>query len=273
MITPGDGRDKAGESGIARPVNVWLNRLVDWIYLSPHFDDIALSCAGLIWEQNQAGDSASIWTICAADPPPGELSSFAQSLHARWQTSDQAAARRLEDQASCHILGAEALYFDLPDCIYRPGGESGRFYYTSEEAIFGSLHPAEKPLAERLASQFQRSLPSVARLVCPLALGGHVDHRLTRQASELLEIPLYYYADYPYVLHLADPFASLQTEGWESLIFPVSPAGLAAWQESIAAHRSQISTFWLTLDDMRSAIRSYCESEGGVRLWKIGHNT
>ena len=74
-----------------------------WIYLSPHFDDIALSCGGLVWHQVQAGDVVEIWTVCAAAPDPSQpFSPFAQSLHARWGTGPASvAARRAEDIASC----------------------------------------------------------------------------------------------------------------------------------------------------------------------------
>jgi len=67
---------------------------VKWIYLSPHLDDAALSCGGLLWEQSQAGDEVAVWSICAGDPPPGRLSPFARSLQARWGTGSRSAAER-----------------------------------------------------------------------------------------------------------------------------------------------------------------------------------
>jgi LmbE family N-acetylglucosaminyl deacetylase len=240
-----------------------------WIYLSPHFDDIALSCSGLVWEQTQAGEHVEIWNICAGDPPAGALSAFAQALHDRWQTGAQAARqRRQEDQASCQVMSAHQRNFWLPDCIYRPGGESGLFFYDSEQALFGELHPGETPLVEKLAGAFQELLQPEDQVVCPLSLGGHVDHRLTRLAAELLGRSLWYYADYPYVTSIARPFAALQEAGWKHQIFPVSEAGLAAWWEAIAAHKSQVSTFWPNLEAMHDAIRSYCQSVGGVQLWQ-----
>lgn len=242
---------------------------MQWIYLSPHFDDVALSCGGLVWEQIQSGDSAKIWTICAGDPPDGKISDFAQSLHTRWETTAEAASeRRREDMASCLALGADWDYFNLPDCIYRPGGKTGLFYYASEEAIFGQVHADELPLANALADQFRQALPEAANLVCPLTLGGHVDHRLTRLAAEKIGISLWFYADYPYVTKLPDLAEKTIVNTLESQVFPVSPAGLAAWQASIAAHRSQISTFWPDLTAMRAAIRAYCQVDGGIRLWK-----
>lgn len=240
-----------------------------WIYLSPHFDDVALSCGGLVWEQVLRGEAASIWTICAGDPPPGALSPFAQSLHRRWETSSQAAQeRRLEDQASCQALGADWRYFKLPDCIYRPGGESGLFYYASEEALFGDIHPGELVMIANLADALRQGLPGDAQVVCPLTLGGHVDHRLTRRAAEQLGRNLWYYADYPYVLDSEQPFEEMLQAGWTSRVFPVSEAGLAAWQASIAAHQSQISTFWPSVDVMEAAMRAYWQEQGGVRLWR-----
>lgn len=76
------------------------------IYLSPHLDDAALSCGGLVWMQAQAGERVEIWTMCAGDPPEGRLSDYAQAHHERWGLGREAvAARREEDARSCNILG------------------------------------------------------------------------------------------------------------------------------------------------------------------------
>ena len=90
------------------------------IYLSPHLDDVALSCGGLIWEQTQSGDSVEIWTICAGDPPQDRLSPFAEELHQRWRVGHNAVdIRREEDIHSCRLLGAKYRHFEVPDAIYR----------------------------------------------------------------------------------------------------------------------------------------------------------
>jgi LmbE family N-acetylglucosaminyl deacetylase len=241
-----------------------------WIYLSPHFDDIALSCGGLAWEQRQAAEPVEAWTICAGDVPPGPLSPFAALLHARWETSQNAPAeRRAEDRAACRAMGAVPRHFNLPDCIYRRGLDNLTHLYASEEGIFGPLDPSEAGLVVQLAADLQAMLPAEANVVSPLTLGGHVDHRLTRAAAEKLGRPLWYYADYPYVLSQASQLETLGQSGWQSVDFPVSEAGLEAWIASVAAYASQVSTWWPDAASMRASMREFWQSSGsGIRLWK-----
>lgn len=243
---------------------------MEWIFLSPHFDDVALSCGGLIWEQVQAGERVSIWTICGGLPPRRPLSPFAQSLHQRWETGAEAVRlRQAEDRASCQILGASYRHFSIPDCIYRPRKRSIPHYYATEESLWGKLHAnEEKNLVHRLTKMLDKEISPYAKIVCPLTLGNHVDHILTRKAAERLKRPLLYFEDYPYVLKSADELAQLKRNGWKPISFHISEAGICAWQEAIAAHTSQISTFWPSLSAMRAAIREY--AHGQVTLWERG---
>ena len=248
---------------------------MQWIYLSPHLDDAALSCGGLVWEQTQAGDHVQIWTICAGDPPDGPLSPFAQSLHIRWQTGRNAIAiRRQEDLLSCQRLYAKARHFAVPDCIYRKpvrqtaGSEQAEYLYTTEQSLFGPVHPAEEILIQEIATKISQEMRTQPKLVCPLALGGHVDHRLVRKAAESLGRDLFYYADYPYLRKTATEIEQLIACGWRQLRHPISPEGLAAWQDSVAAHQSQISTFWPDENAMKLALESDLARLGGLYLWK-----
>ncbi len=239
---------------------------MDRIYLSPHLDDVALSLGGLIWEQTQAGQDVSIFTICAGDPPPGELSPFAESLHVRWEVGREAMAdRRAEDIESCQRLGASYHHLDISDCIYRRSPRTGEHLYNSEGALWIPVHPDEAILIDVISNAIREILPSNAKLVCPLTLGKHVDHRLTRAAAERVGVPICYYADYPYVLDVDDfKFAT----NLKSSVYSITPPGMFAWQDAIGSHRSQISTFWDDLVEMRSAIQAYYDQMGGIWLWK-----
>ena len=229
-----------------------------WIYLSPHFDDVALSCGGLAWEQVQAGNTVSIYTVCAGSAPFGELSPFAKELHTRWKLNgDAAAQRRNEDFNSCRRLGATWQYFTIPDCIYRRDPRSGEYLYPSEASLNGPLHPADTFTSVSLQQEIKSFHSKDTVFVNPLGLGNHVDHQLTRLAAEGINDRTWYYADYPYVLRCKEKLDELQQEGWLSQVFPISPEGLVAWQNSIAAHGSQISTFWNGEHEMRLAVHEY----------------
>lgn len=241
---------------------------MDWVYLSPHLDDVAFSCGGLVWEQVQRGQKVAIWTICAGDPPPGPLSGFAQALHARWQVGREAVSqRRSEDVRACLRLGATWRHFSIPDCIYRKSPESGEGLYVSEEGLFGEIHAEEQGLVEKVRQMLSRRLPDAAKIACPLSLGGHVDHRLTRAAAEGTGRALWYYADYPYVqregVRLED-----KTAGMTGEVFRLSEEGLEAWVEAAAAHASQVSSFWTDMEALRGSIRVHAGHIGGAKLWR-----
>ena len=241
---------------------------MDWIYFSPHLDDVVLSCGGLVWEQAWQGERVEIWTIFAGDPPPIPLSPFAASLHERWQTEQQAPARRrAEDMQACQRLGVIPRYFSWSDCIYRRSPENGESLYNSEPDLFGEIHSDEINLVSLLTQELAQAIPHGATLVSPLTVGGHVDHRLVRAAAEGLGLPIWYYADYPYVQWLRTIPADL-VSGMKPFEFPITEAGLGAWVKSVAAYPSQISSFWFDLEDMEEGIRNYCLKNGGVQLWR-----
>ena len=51
------------------------------------------------------GEMVSIWTVCAGEPPLGDLSPFAKELHARWELGQNAPAqRRIEDKIPANAL-------------------------------------------------------------------------------------------------------------------------------------------------------------------------
>lgn len=237
-----------------------------WYYLSPHFDDVALSCGGLVWEQTQSGDEISVLTICAGNPPPGPITPFAYSLHERWGTGEAAVSvREDENLRSCLIMGAKAINFSIPDAIYRRFPVPGPALYESDADLFAGIRSEEYQLIEDLHRELETSLPESCEIVCPLALGGHVDHLLVRSAVELLDRPAWYYADYPYLIDLEEPSQDAG-QAFRPVRFPISEIGLDAWVRSIVAHSSQLSTFWEGTDQMRSAVQSYWDPLRGIEL-------
>lgn len=232
------------------------------VYLSPHFDDAVYSCGGQIYQRTQAGEKVVIVTVCAGDPPEGPLSPFAESLHARWRLTVQAAAaRRLEDLRACEMLGAQAIHLSVPDCIYRRIAD--QHPYSSESTIFGALHPAEFALVTQLANDLQKRFEG-AQFYAPLGIGNHVDHQLTYRISQALE-SVRLYEDYPYAenptLYAATIFDGLAAT-WEFL----SAEALVAKAQAMAAYASQLSSFWQDESDLLTKTRQFAEHTGNGRL-------
>lgn len=246
-----------------------------WVYLSPHFDDVVLSCGGMVWEQVQAGQAVEAWTICAGAPDPqAALSPFAQMLHERWGVGLEAVpARRLEDEAAVARLGAAARYWNLPDCIYRPL-PNGEWLVNGQEDLWQPVHPQEAAVVERLAGWLAAQLAHDDVLVGPLTLGNHVDHRLVRagaeRASAQVGCALLYYPDYPYAVKPDVDWSGKTEPNWRKECRDISAQALTAWQEAVACYASQISTFWSGRAEMNAALAAYLQSGGGACLWQAG---
>lgn len=247
------------------------------IYLSPHLDDAALSCGGQIFQETAAGNPILIFSPMAGEPAANvTLSDFAKTLHGRWELAQNAvAARRAEDIAACHILGADCLHGEIPDCIYRTDPATGNPLYPSWQAIITTQHPADAETVAQLVQQFKQ-LPSAEQVYAPLTVGNHVDHRLVRQAAEqLFGTKLRYYEDYPYAAEPQKVTAVLSSNPhhWQTDIVSLSETAVAAKVEAIWAYASQMSTFFNGRVDLEDKIRQYTKQVGGERIyWHEGSN-
>jgi len=241
-----------------------------WIYLSPHLDDAALSAGGLICEQTQAGIPVEIWTFMCGCPRETQFSPFAQLLHAQWgfaSAEETVRARRIEDTNAANMLGAQVVHFDFLDCIYRRG-KNGDWLY-QEIAIPPRADDAELP--SQIAAEIAPRLQPDDALVCQLGVGSHADHVLMRQAAELLDRPLRYTIDVPYIFskpHELEPKAA----GMKESTHRITEANLGRWQEAVLAYKSQLPVLGdviQTPEKARAAIRSYWAERGGIRLLKL----
>jgi LmbE family N-acetylglucosaminyl deacetylase len=244
------------------------NGAMRWIYISPHLDDAALSAGGLIYEQAESGLPVEIWTLMCGFPPEGEVSSFAQGMHFQWglfSAEETVRLRRAEDEAAACVLGAKSVHFDFLDCIYRRGAD-GAWLYPLD--VFIPPLPEEAPLPAHIAEAISARLKPDDVVVCQFGLGRHVDHVLARRAVELLERPLLYDIDIPYLFNNPTELEP-NTAGMKETPHTVTEAGLGAWQEAILAYKSQFSGLFESPEQMRTSIRAYWEDKRGIGLWQI----
>jgi len=236
-----------------------------WIYISPHLDDAILSAGGLIYEQTKAGTPVKIWTIMCGFPQGTELSIFAQTMHYLWGTSsaqETVRVRRAEDAKAAEIVGAKTVHFDFLDCLYRRGRD-GEWLYSD---VFVPPHEHDADIPSQIAETVNHRVMQDDVLVCPLALGSHVDHILVRQAMEMLHHPLLYYADIPYLIKYPESL-SPNTAGMKENVYLVTETGLRSWLEAVNAYSSQLSTLLDSPESLLEAIRHYYEKQGGIPLW------
>jgi LmbE family N-acetylglucosaminyl deacetylase len=230
---------------------------MDWVFLSPHYDDAIFSCGGLIWRETRAGSRVEILTIFGGNPPTGSLFPYAAGLHRRWGEGLEAAdGRRSEDAAACGLVGAAQRWLDIPDCIYRAHPLTGAALVSSDEELFRPDPPLESAVLASISSALA-ALPADARLVCPLAVGGHIDHRLARRAAEGLGRPLWYFGDFPYTAR-----EDVNPEDWlpadaRPEPFQLHETDVERWAAAAACYHSQVSTFWNSSQELEVAIANY----------------
>lgn len=257
------------------------------IILSPHYDDAALSCGGLIASLRATQQPVEVATIFGGKPDYAALSPFARMIHARpLAGEDPIEQRRAEERHALAILGAEGRPGDFLDCIYRQDAGQTRWLYASENALFGPVDPADDNLAEELAHCLAALAPPTGRctLVAPLAVGNHVDHQIVRRSAAALHEhghDVCYYEDYPYIAR--DPAgleASLSRwaplESWQAEVVALRPEDVERKVEAIVAYASQLGMLFPGKGEVQErvaeAIRAQASRTGQTgpaeRLWR-----
>lgn len=252
------------------------------IYLSPHLDDAALSCGGLIHQQARQGMRPLVITCFAGVPDYGMLSPFATWQHQRWgEAPDPIGHRRKEDAMAMACLGAEYEHWEYLDCIYRSHPASGEFLYTTEEALFDTIDLSDHHLIAELAARLKKSLPMEgALLYAPLAAGQHVDHQLVSQAALQTQndgYRVWWYEDYPYAENRQNLAQALQL--WISPPLPIvqmlAEEDIAAKVAAIRLYSSQLAILFGDESSMVKRVTSYALAVGaghgyGERYWQGG---
>ncbi|MFD5897366.1 PIG-L deacetylase family protein [Streptomyces sp. NPDC060366] len=149
------------------------------VILSPHFDDAALSVAGLV---AQLPGPVTVVTVYGGEPASHHPVSWWDSACGFSTAREAYRARRAEDARACELLGVESVVLDHPDGPYGDGTE---------------LTGIDACLAE---------LPAETRLLIPIAT-NQPDHEKVRDralavAAQLGRAVPSVYADLPYTGHL-----------------------------------------------------------------------
>lgn len=183
-----------------------VNQQYRHIYLQPHFDDAALSCGGAVALQVKTGQRVLIVTVFGGVPAAGTtLSAFAQQVQQQKMSlgldpAEAVRQRRAEDARAADVLGADTLWLDYQEALYRGSPP----HYQSEEALFGTVTTGDMNLDEELGGVFLalHERAPMAAIYAPLGIGHHVDHQLCCSAADRLaqrKINVKFYEDFPYI--------------------------------------------------------------------------
>jgi hypothetical protein len=121
-------------------------------------------------------------------------------------------------------------------------------------------------LVEQIREAFIEADISMAKVYCPLAMGGHVDHRIIRMAAERFMRPLTYYFDFPYAARGGDVPPELGRPSGECVFVPLTEDAIETWSHAVTEYQTQLSTFWEDETQLFSELRDYHDSQGGIPL-------
>jgi len=154
-----------------------LDRPFDDVYISPHLDDVALSCGGRILSERALARSVLVVTVFTADAGP--CRNIPPRVRARVGEMER---RRREDERAMERLGVDSLWLEYPEAIFRD-----RVYHTLYGA-FSRMATSDRDVIARLASEFHELLERVRpqRVYWPLGVGHHADHRVVFEAGVLV---------------------------------------------------------------------------------------
>ncbi|HMO58844.1 MAG TPA: PIG-L family deacetylase [Roseiflexaceae bacterium] len=244
------------------------------VYLSPHLDDAALSCGGLIAVQCAAGEATLVITICSAPPDDRPYNAVAQEFHGQWKlTSDDIVGQRKEeDRQAMAILGCDFVWAERLDAIYRCPEA-----YVSRETLFAPPIDTDPLIADMadLIIDLRQRLPH-ATFYAPLGVGNHVDHLILFDAvCAYAGVDLAFYEDVHYVMRqgaLEQRLAALPVPLESQTL--VIDSGLDQRIAAIAAYESQVGELFGGVEAMARQIRSYAErlqpagGSAGERIWR-----
>ncbi|HEX5546369.1 MAG TPA: PIG-L family deacetylase [Ktedonobacterales bacterium] len=244
-----------------------VNQQYRQVYFQPHFDDAVLSCGGSIALQTGTGNRVLVVTVFGGIPAEGaRVSAFAsqtlQKMGLSTNPAESVRQRRSEDQAAVGSLGADVLRLDYLDAIFR--GDPA--YYQGDDALFGSVNPADLSLDEELGGVFLAiyERAPLAALYAPLGVGHHVDHQLCCSAADRLaqrKLNVKFYEDFPYVAN-SGALAARQRElniTMEAEMVEISGT-VRQKEEAISLYRSQVPSLFGSEDTMIKTINSYSGS-------------
>ena len=180
------------------PAGRHLTSTVKIVVLSPHRDDAAFSLGLSLAQWLDDGHAITVLN-CFTQSEYAPYSDV-DSLHRNDRASFATAVRRKEDIAWNKLLGGKLRFHDL-DLLDAPL----RLACSVDEVLHVPIRPGDRAVARvagAVAKLIRGGTPEATAVLVPLAVGGHIDHRVVRQAAldalSGTDLPVAFYEDLPY---------------------------------------------------------------------------
>jgi len=222
---------------------------VDWdqferaIFLSPHLDDAALSCAGALAALKGRISRLTV-TIACGNPVPKSARSRQRKGYAPPED------RRAEDVAALDALDCDYVHLGFADCIYRRSPTTGDLIYRTAFHSQGQLALEDASHLEELYLVLRRLCTGMGKVVIfsPMAIGRHIDHVACAQVALRMASPrvqILFYEDLPYVVNgikagSDGPLAALERLGLAPVERLFTPVDVEAKARVVSLYTSQI---------------------------------
>lgn len=256
------------------------------LFLSPHLDDAALSCGGIVHRLARSGERVVIITAMAGEPLDDlPESPVINAVKARYGSAALVHDRRLEDAQAAQALGAQVYHLPLTECAFRTtvcgAGDLIALYPDHDSPFAGVRAGDDAPLT---LFEIKPPFADVSAIYAPLGVDNHVDHGLTRDWALVLTgpgmPPLSFYEEYPYARNKAAlkrahdyyrqalPALSMTEE-----VVPLSEDDLAAKLRALRCYRSHLQVLWNDDAELEAALRDHMNMIGAgtpaERCWRV----
>ena len=252
--------------------------------ISPHLDDVVLSVGGIVARAAESGAEVFVATAFTADTPqPAPSSPAIEWLNKVWKLGPSPFAfRRTEDVAAVSALGAKVVHGGLLDAIYRTDRERNCLYPTRADIFSAPSGKDDIFLAlNKLFADWIEDLQPDA-LLCPLAVGRHVDHVVTSESVRTValgrNVSVFLYEDLPYSAGRFPPEfpdsveAALDRTKWIVIDPETVPVDASAKIAAILKYDSQIAGLFADAAELQTVLKRYMASASPVgafreRIW------
>ena len=234
------------------------------LFVSPHLDDVAFSCAGTAASLKRLGWRVAVATVFTRSVPnPTGFALACQLDKGLPPEVDYLAIRRAEDAEFGRALGVDRLdWLDLPEAPHRG--------YDSAPALFAGVRP-DDGIAAEVGRRLDRLVADLdpAWIFAPQAIGNHADHRQVVRA--ILDRPgwldrVAWYRDLPYAAKF--PAATAAPDLPADLVevdFTLAPVDLAAKSAGSACYATQVPFQFGGFEAIARVLGDFAAAEGARR--------